>query len=160
MSITKSLKDLIAAFGGSAAAVPNRIDKLIGKLADVVEAGGSGGGGGGGSDVIRVPFTLTIDGETGAVTGSTTASIADADAAMAAGKILIADAAIDAGSFGVQHLCTVMTGTVGVSGSGGSAFKFAVPLISDNGDKLELYAIAWTADGVAVVSRKAAVTEE
>lgn len=157
MSITKSLRELIAAFGGSAAAVPNRIDKLIGKLADVVEDGGSGGGGEGESNVVRIPFTLTADPDTGTITGTTDAVIADAAAAMAAGKILIADAMLDAGGYGTQHLCAVMIGTTGVSGVG-VAFKACASMLSDDGTELNLYGLAWDSSGVTVHGGKAAVS--
>ena len=48
MSISTKLKELIVAFGGAAspAAIPGkRIDSLIGRLTDAVNAGGGGGGG-------------------------------------------------------------------------------------------------------------------
>lgn len=154
MSITKSLRELIAAFGGSAAAVPNRIDKLIGKLADVVEDGGSGGGGEGESNVVRIPFTLTADPDTGAITGTTDAVIADAAAAMAAGKILIADAMMDTGGFGKQHLCALISGVDGAA----PAFKACASMLSDDGTELNLSGLAWTTAGVSVHGGKVAVS--
>ena len=113
-----------------------------------------GGGSGDGGNVLRIPFTLTVEQETGAITGTTEAVIADAAAALDAGKILIADATLDAGAFGEQHLCAVMSGTVGDS----SAFKACVSSLSDSGATLELYGIAWDATGVTVHGGSIAVS--
>lgn len=108
----------------------------------------------GGGDVLRIPFTLTADMDTGAITGTTEASIADAAAAMEAGKTLIADSTLDFGAAGTNHFCVVMSGMIGAS----PVFKACASMLSDDGADLELYGILWTPAGVSVHGGKVAVS--
>lgn len=128
-------------------------------VAMALENAGGGGGGGGESNVVLIPFTLTADPDTGAIKGSTNAAIADAAAALAANKILIADSTIAVGAFGTNHLRAIMTGLEGDS----PAFRACVPMLNDAGTELGLYAITWTGDGedgVDVRGGKVAVTSD
>lgn len=112
----------------------------------------------GGGDVLRIPFTLTMDPDTGAITGTTDVPLADAIAAKAAGKVLIADASFAYSETMTQYFCAVMNGHTG----DGAALSGVSKGLSRDGDYLDLYVIAWTGDGdggVQVIGKRVAVTD-
>ena len=150
--ITEELRKIVDTLGGESAAGDDTVSELLARINAAFESGGSGGGA---SDVIRVPFTLTMNDETGAITGTTDAVLADALAAKAAGKVLIADAALVFSGTQTQYFCAVMSGHSG----DGAALTGVAEALSSSGDKLELYVITWTAEGVAVTGKKVAVTD-
>lgn len=144
--------------GGEGGALPPVTAADDGKVLGVVDgAWAATDAPSGGGDVLRIPFTLTMDMDAGTITGTTEAVLADALAAKEAGKILIADAALDLGALGKQFFSCVLSGHTG----DGASLAGVVPLLSGNGDQLELYTIAWTgdeADGVQVIGRHVAVS--
>lgn len=90
--IVDKLKKIVSTLGGSYTAKDDSVSEL---LEQINTAFVNGGGGGGSALPVYVPFTVTVDEETGAVSASTTANFADIKAAVAAGKNVVAEIALD-----------------------------------------------------------------
>lgn len=106
----------------------------------------AGGGGGGSSDIVRVPFTLTVTGE-GETSGTTDANLTDTLAARSSGKVIVAVATIDLGSGIVQYLDGIM---IGGTAENNSELKSTAIAESVDGTKLEAYCIKWSSAGVEI----------
>ena len=113
----------------------------------------AGGGGGGSSDIVRVPFTLTVTG--GETSGTTDANLADTLAARSNGKVIVAVATIDLGGGIVQYIDGIMVG--GTAGDN-SELKSTAIALSGDGTKFEAYCIKWSSAGVEVSKKDITVS--
>lgn len=113
----------------------------------------AGSGGGGSSDIVRVPFTLTVTQE--GISGETDAVFADVLAERKNGKVIVAAAAMDFGSGIVQYLDGVMSGG---EANDNSVLASTVALLNGDGTKLDVFDIKWKATGVTATKKEAAVS--
>lgn len=110
------------------------------------------------NNVIRVPFTLTID-EHDQISGTTTANFADTLAAKMAGKTVIAEATLTVG-VATQVFSGLMSGvTIDGQSSDNGLYATFVGTPSASATKISFPQLVWTANGVSLAEYEVALVQ-
>lgn len=170
MTIVDALKEIVTTLGGTYAASDDTVSELLDKINAAFESGGGGGSGlpavttddngkllgvtGGewgkvdaptGDTEVRVQFALTVDGQTGAMSATTDADLAETCSAVSAGKLVWGDVIVN-GDGVESHYRGIINADVAESGTGNRITVSVIDSVN-NGLNLGVYRIKWDANG-------------